>query len=549
MSQVNPIPPSDPKDPQVRREMLEAAILNKDKKRLHSWIKIHLGLDIPQKAICNDHDAPFDFVADYIFGDLNFAIVVANRSGGKTMNFGALDTIMSYISPHTEVATVGAIQSQAQKCYQYFKDFSAKPIFSSHIVSMTMNKTDLDNNSTVQVLTGTMSGVNSPHPQLVFIDEIDLMLWNILQQAFSMAQSNEHTRARTIVTSTRKFANGPMQRMIIEAGKKKQKVYMWCIWEVVASLPVGNKLLMDKIKETFGNELPDRINEANGYYYWEDLLVKRDTLDDDTWATEWLCSRPGLTGIVYGSYYQDENHLINDPEWTPVGRDGHIYLAEDFGFAEGHPDVVLFCWIPPSFDRIIVFDELYMYGYNTDQIWTAIDDKLQEYGHNLPNRYKKVKGTIRGWVPDYHGLTEIDDRKSRGAPMMDKVEDSELYKIINGIGLVRKLFSAGRLMYHARCVNLRLETLSYRFKKNLDGTYSEITVKTDDHGPDCLRYLVIRLYSLIMRKVSATMDREAEMNNPQEARVRAVIKRERTPLSVDKDKPITSGLMESNSWR
>lgn len=555
MSQVNPnlTKTPDARTSEGRRELLETIIETRDRDLLWEWIYFTFGLAIPRKRICADHDAPFDFVADYIFGDIYFAIVLANRSGGKTMNFGVLDTIMSWLKPNTEVATVGAIQSQAQKCYSYFLEFSAKFPFSQHIVSPTMNKTTMDNNSSVQVLTGTMSGVNSPHPQLVFLDEIDLMVWSVLQQAFSMAQSNKQTRARTVVTSTRKFATGPMQRMMNDAPKKKHKVYQWCIWEVVEALPVDNPEIMQRIQEVFGNELPEGIDEAQGYYMWEDLIIKRDTLDEETWETEWLCKRPGLQGVIYGTSYSDNENLITNEAWTPKGRPGYIFLAEDFGFTEGHPNAILFCWVPPEFDRLVVFDELYLTGHDTQQIWDEIDAKLRTYGHNLPNRLAKLKGTVRGWVGDYHGTTEIADRQSRGAPMLEKEEDPKLYEVANGISLVRKMFHSGRLMIHIRCVNLRLEVMSYRFKKNIDGTYSPNPVKADDHGPDALRYLIIKLYKLIMGKVNATIARDLKERLPAtEPATQTPRKRLRSkqgnPLTFDGEKPIGMSLNDEN-WR
>lgn len=506
-------------NPEESKIALRKIIQNRDRDQLWGWIKEFFNIEIPRQAICPDHCAPFDFVADYIFGLIDFAIVVANRSGGKTLDFGILDTTMAFVQDLTEIAAVGAIQFQAQKGYEYFSDFSSEFPFASNIESMTLGKTLLKNGSKVQILTGTMSGVNSPHPQLVFLDEIDLMVWPVLQQALSMAQSKGGVRARTILTSTRKFANGPMQRMIDEAPQKDAKVYMWCIWEVIQALPKNDPELLKRIYDTFGSALPPAIDKANGYYYWADAIRKFKTLDIEGWETEWICKRPGLEGVIYGQSYSDDNNLIADWEdertgeimmWTPVGKEGFLYIFEDYGYGEGHPDVALFSWIPKELDRVIVFDELYMTKQGTDEIWEQIQEKLMEYDFEMPNPALQVHGSIRGWIGDPHGLTEEKDRRMKGAPMLAKVEDPKLYVVNNGIPIVRKFLQSGRLMITPKCINLRMELLSYKKAKRADGKYGDKPEKVDDHGPDALRYGLVKLFPSLAQKAFMPDNQEAE---------------------------------------
>src|SRR6187551_2702166 len=52
---------------------------------LHKWIIDNLGLNIPRVAVCDDHQSPFDFIADIYFERVDSAIAVASRDGGKTM--------------------------------------------------------------------------------------------------------------------------------------------------------------------------------------------------------------------------------------------------------------------------------------------------------------------------------------------------------------------------------------------------------------------------------------------------------------------------------
>lgn len=483
--------------PDENRFILEQIINRKDRDGLHEWIELNFHVRIPRVKICPDHDTPFDFVCDFLFDEFRVAIVLANRSGGKTYIFAILDAIVSFLYPDIEVATAAAIEAQAKRCYNYFSNYIGKEPFLSNVEAETMQKTRLKNGSSVEILVATMTGVNSPHPQYAFFDEIDMWAWVILQQAFSMAQSKGDVPAKTVLTSTRKFPNGSMQRMLDEAVAKGAKVYKWCIWEVMEPLPIHNEALMQKIYDTFGNKLPKNIGNANGYYTWEDVIQKYLTLDSETWASDWLCIKPGTEGIIYGAAYSDERNLL-------VGWDfkeqklGQVYLFEDFGYGKNHPDVVVLLWLAPDYSELIAFDELYMDTQSTDEIMRSVIEKLSEYDLTVGGVY---------WIPDYHGLTEIADRRQRGAMILDKTEESEDYKVLNGIAMVRKLFESNLLKITDKCVNLRSEILSYRRKKNLDGTFSIDPMKKDDHGPDALRYGVIQLYPLLIGYLLAKMER------------------------------------------
>ena len=533
------------------RELLLGAIERKDRNALHALIALYFGVNIPKHKNCNDHCAPFDFVFDYLTGEIDFAVVLGNRSGGKTHSFGILDTVVSYLYDNTEIATVGAIQFQAQKCYEYFRDYSQKYPFAHNLTSSaSMGRTILKNKSQVQVLTGTMSGVNAPHPQLLFVDEIDLMPWNVLQQALSMPQSKNGVMSKTVLTSTRKFAAGAMQRLLDDAPKKGYKVYQWCVWEVIEKLP-ADPAKLNEIRHEFAGELPDGIHKADGYYTWRDALQKkRSPMEAETWAVEWRCRKPGTQGTVYGSNYSDENNNIGD--WSPVGKPGHIFLFEDFGASDDHPDVVLFVWIPITFDRMVIFDELYMRRYGTEQIWGAVRDKLLEYGYEMPDLLAGKHGSIEGWIPDYHGLTEIMDRQRRGAPMTAQLDKSELYIVENGIKMVGGFLQSGRIMITAKCSDLRAELMGdYRYAKNADGTYSRTPLKKNDHGCDALRIGTIQVHQRLTMAIMRQAEIKYQDKHPESVPAQPVeiVAKEPLPSPYERknqdidDMPITAGML------
>lgn len=360
-----------------------------------------------------------------------------------------------------------------------------------------MSRTEFKNGSIVEIITATLTGVNSPHPQKAFIDEIELIDWNILQEAMSMAKSKGDIKAQTIMTSTQKFAGGVVSKILREAEQRELKVYEWCIWEVVEPLP-KDRYLRQKVLETFP-EMPKKIIELGdkkrGFYKWEDLIQKKLSLDPEVWETQWLCRKPGRTGVVYPQFLNQpypKGHVLA----REVDFNKQIYIFEDFGFAENHPDVVLFVEVDKEKQSIYIFDELYFVGKIGDYIVSRVAEKLREYGMDIQrfdgkynfNRY------IAGWITDPHNLTEMAVRKNLGCPILEPLKNSKLYAVKNGISLVRRKLQNKEILFHPRCKKAIGEFEVYRRKPLPNGDFSEEPEKKNDHAPDAVRYGLIRLF-------------------------------------------------------
>src|SRR5215211_2052330 len=83
--------------------------------QLHSWIEQKLGIIIPRVAVCPNHDAPFDFIADLFFKRVDSALVMANRGGGKSYYSALWSFLNAYWEPGVECLHVGAIEIQAKR--------------------------------------------------------------------------------------------------------------------------------------------------------------------------------------------------------------------------------------------------------------------------------------------------------------------------------------------------------------------------------------------------------------------------------------------------
>jgi hypothetical protein len=228
----------------------------KNDDELHALILEETGYDIPRVAVCDDHCAPFDPIADAYFNREPAILVMASREGGKTIGISVLQYINAETKPGIEGVTFGAIKRQAEQAYKYVKSFVFTRDANGNRVPKpqidgepTREKTEWKTGSQILIIVGTKSGVNSPHPQTVHADELDLMDPEVFAESRSMSSSKnlpggKRIPAIDIVTSTRKSSRGPMQKLIDEieiaerdGHRPAWKLYAYCFREAAAEAP------------------------------------------------------------------------------------------------------------------------------------------------------------------------------------------------------------------------------------------------------------------------------------------------------------------------
>ena len=97
---------------------------------LKNYIKVFLGVDVPDRRICFEHQSPMDYLW-YTFSELkrdpqpanHDSIVWANRAGGKT-ELAAVATLLDCIfKPNCQVRILGGSGEQANRMYEYLTGF------------------------------------------------------------------------------------------------------------------------------------------------------------------------------------------------------------------------------------------------------------------------------------------------------------------------------------------------------------------------------------------------------------------------------------------
>ena len=192
------------------------------------------------------------------------------------------------------------------------------------------------------------------------------------------------------------------------------------------------------------------------------------------------------TGLVYGDQWSDgppDGNVTEEAEYVP--DTGTLYWALDDGYAgeydaerhaftaSSHPRVTLWVQVKPD-GTIDVFDELYAIEQVTE---SYLADALAHGGYPRP----RIAVCDSSAAELRKRLTDLRIPTMGGTHTVD-----EGIKFVRG-WLAPDRNGKRRIRVHPRCVHLRTELASYRYNPKGE------LVKSFDHGPDALRYLVWKL--------------------------------------------------------
>lgn len=461
----------------------------------------HLQTDL--KGTCSH----LDFLGDVLFDRVQDCIVLGGRGQSKTICFALALFLEAYFKPGIELAHLGAIEDQAKRCYRYFRKIVEHPLFVGTLAKQASgSRAEFANGSLVEILVGTVAGVNGPHPSRTQIDEVELMDWAILQEAFNMARDSKGYKGATRLTSTRKKNSGTMQKIIDEAEERGLKIYQWNLWDTVETCPLATDSsghITDTQEVYFetddlGHQISTMVyksclscpmlagckGQAKTSNAGSKAVVSLDdakklytSLDASVWDAQVICIKPGSESMVYPMFhpeihvidyqtalkqkYGDDYDHIFDVEYE-------VYAGQDAGFI--CPATVFLQVIddPETGDQlIIIFDELYEHNiapskYIREFLWP----KHREYN-------------VQEWFCD----------PSNSAQLMAEMEEQDLYpveglkSVDEGIDACRAAFSLGHLLIDKSCKNLIWELNRYEKNPNTGRP-----VKVDDHLVDAMRY-------------------------------------------------------------
>jgi hypothetical protein len=392
------------------------------------WIKKNTGYSIPRKAVCPNHNAPFEFLADMYFNRVDGAVLLAPRGGGKTLMASILHYVNSKHKPTMESATVGAIENQAILAYSHIRRFvyDEEGNLDPDVRESKMRETVLKNGSSVKVIVGSLAGVNGPHPQLVHIDEVELMQPDVYQEAQQMPKGRSYKGrffpAQELITSTRKSGRGLMQDIIddIEQAEKEGKTppfkfYQFCVREVVENqdhccqiahprLAAEKRCPCDQVYGRALNEEGDRKSlmdvcrgdfaRSDGFTPLSDLISIFTKSAPSIWDAQQECIKPSTEGLVIQNFDR-EKHGVRGYEPDP--DNGPIFMVLDPGGSDAHAVgwyqyLLHDTWTKNQLlsktllkaGTIVLFDEIYIAEVGNNKVFELIVNHERSWRHKYP---------------------------------------------------------------------------------------------------------------------------------------------------------------------
>jgi hypothetical protein len=334
----------------------------------------HFGFEIPFRAVCPEHRAPFEFVADACFERFASAILQGPRGGGKTRDLSLIHGYNGRFRPGCRTTHVAARERQGELCYSYLRTYLQNPALARSLAQPPRANSLLwRGGGNFQLLPGTIDAVSGPHPHKAVADEFDLFPWPVYQQFLGMALGDDAHGAQSIYASTMVTAFGPLARLIEESETRGIKVYKYCIFEAMApckTCPDFDRLRQGAVLAgtpdcPLWHDCLGRCYErsptggSTGHISKEDVIAKFRQSDDDIWSSQYLCRRVSAKGLVYDRF---------DPTPAPLGQTNVSPACEynpalpavwflDLGYAPD-PTVILAANVLPNGD-LHVFNELY----------------------------------------------------------------------------------------------------------------------------------------------------------------------------------------------
>jgi len=453
------------------------------KKDLLNYIRIYLGINVPDKVICPGHSSPADylwhafandFAGDRINGD---AVVWANRGGGKTEIAAILTLLDCIFKPGCQVRILGGSFDQSSRMYEYLAEYINKGF--SHLLAGPLRKEKCKflNGSTVEVLTQSATSVRGRHIHKLRCDEVELFDEDVFAAAQFITQSTNGLLASLEVISTMHRPYGLMQKVVKTASRNNTPVFKWCVWEVI-----------EKCRDRLCSQCPlwgdcrGRAKRAGGYFKIDDCITQMRRSSRAAFESEMLCEKPSLENVVFAEF--DAAEHIGAVDYDP---NLPLYRTIDFGFV--NPFVCL--WIQVDGDGAIRVIDEYVRARAT------IDIHAEKIMSQPPYTEEKVTATFcdpaGAGRNDVTGTSAVKQLRSMG--LRTRYRKSG---ILEGIELIRRALRRGDgtsgLIISPRATRLIEAMQCYHYPDSLSASANpELPLKDGvyDHPIDALRYFFV----------------------------------------------------------
>ncbi len=475
---------------------------------LKNYVKVFLGIDVPDMNLCPDHSSPMDYLWHSFSVDFSGngwqpqaqlgdgaiskpsptsaslrlppgnadAIVWANRAGGKTELAAVATLLDGLFKPNCQIRILGGSGEQSSRMYEYLTTFLQRGFEGALAGPMRKGSCRFANGAGVEVLTQSATSVRGQHVQKLRCDEVELFDEEVFAAAKFTTLSKDNLTAAMELISTMHRPYGIMQREVAAAADAGAALFKWCLWETIEKC-IGRTCSQCPL----WTDCQGRAKRATGYLRIDDCITQMRRSSRAGWEAEMLCIRPSLENVVLGEFDPDV-HV------RPVDYDPNLplYRALDFGFV--NPFVCL--WIQVDCDGAVRVIDEYVRRRAT------IDVHAEQIQKRTPCPEEQVAATFcdpaGAGASDITGTSVIRELRSLGIATRYRKSG-----IVEGIELIRRAIRAGdgrsKLMVSPRCCRLIEAMQCYHYPDGGRAGQGELPFKDGlyDHPIDALRYFFI----------------------------------------------------------
>ncbi|UCD52367.1 MAG: hypothetical protein JSW27_06965, partial [Phycisphaerales bacterium] len=159
---------------------------------LKHYVKVFLGIDVPDQTLCPDHSSPLDYLWHSFNADFSRpipygrrmrrpyspqsadCIVWANRAGGKTELAAVATLLDGLFKPNCQIRILGGSGEQSSRMYEYLTTFVQKGFEGVLAGPVRKGGCCFANGAAVEVLTQSATSVRGQHVQKLRCDEVEL---------------------------------------------------------------------------------------------------------------------------------------------------------------------------------------------------------------------------------------------------------------------------------------------------------------------------------------------------------------------------------------